>query len=707
MRRPKEVLNNTNIVVKLVLYSLYNIGKLYGPALDHLTKQYTELKKEKKEEQKNPQQEEEIYIKRQKEIMKEALEVLSSPAPKPKKELVIKRITQKPNFQNFNTIAEILEEKLKPLVSEIEKMEIILYETPEFMELVPYESREQCLLKIIGPGREAECKNKSLDYKNGFLSTGFISFCVTLALNVYLNIGGINEFVKNRSMDISNSIKEDIEDVVTSVETYFSFKEVETPLMDRYKIQFAEIMQSSVSIESKIDKLLRLNATNYQNTFQAILEIPNASYEYKIDKIMHSELTDYRNIYRYLIGKEDLPKRTVIQAILNSDIASYQTNLEFILNESGLKQYESMEYIVSSHHTYEELFSFIINEKSFTSKEKVWYSLMIKDTSLSTIFKDLVNSSGMTINQVMKDMVEADMISFTTLFDTFLDSKLVTEEEIMETLVSYHSTFNEVSLEDKIDWCLKTNLKEDTKIDTVWELLESYTLTEKEKFILDYYGITDYHDFINLYKKNPNKLTLDEIRLLALNEKVNLEKEKYIIEHYEMESPQQLYSTIGGVCAESDRTYDDCYGVSTVFWNRITDKKYAQIGKNPYLQYIEPGQFAVRYFGIDEDFIHPKDEYHRQIFNIGRQSFLNVFYMPYEEDIYGEEKIKHDFIEFRCRTEKNFPAELQITPRGNIYGIHKRGEVIYEDLYMARDLLSEKDKEILSKGLILSKMEEK
>ena len=96
------------------------------------------------------------------------------------------------------------------------------------------------------------------------------------------------------------------------------------------------------------------------------------------------------------------------------------------------------------------------------------------------------------------------------------------EKSYRLALISYKATFNEATIEEKINWCFNTNFPEETKLDTFYQLLKTYNLTEKEQFILEYYGITDYHDFINLYKKKTNKLTLDEKRLLALNEKVNL-----------------------------------------------------------------------------------------------------------------------------------------------------------------------------------------
>lgn len=185
-------------------------------------------------------------------------------------------------------------------------------------------------------------------------------------------MGGAKEI----GMEISDClewVQEDVEELLKNIENLFVTNEAKEELsIEPYKIQVEEILNNqTLSLESKIDKILHLNATDYQNTFDSIIKIPYVSYDYKIDKILHSQITDYRNIYKYLIENEDLPQDTTINAIANSDIANYQTNFYYLLKYSGLKQYESIEYIVHSNHTYEEKFSFITREESFTKKQKV------------------------------------------------------------------------------------------------------------------------------------------------------------------------------------------------------------------------------------------------------------------------------------------------------------------------------------------------
>ena len=514
-KQNNHVLNDrTNIVVKAVLISLYHIGSIYGPALDNLARQYVELKKEKKTT--NEKQNKIEYSKKQQEIILEAQKIISPMERIMESVLATKRIEQKGDIQFLNNaFMDVLKESLKMVLQEMPKMELILCQIPNQTEIVPFQAKEQWILDILKAGEELLNKENEIRIKRfakkakkientpkkELFSTGFLSLCITIALNIFLNMGGVKNYAKEIGMEISDClewVQEDVEKFFENIENLFVTNEAKEELsIEPYKIQVEEILNNqTLSMESKIDKILHLNATDYQNTFDSIIKIPYVSYDYKIDKILHSQITDYRNIYKYLIENEDLPQDTTINAIVNSDIANYQTNFYYLLKYSGLKQYESIEYIVHSNHTYEEKFSFITREESFTKKQKVWYAISIKGVSLKTIFKDLVNQKDLTLEQVIEDMIEADSIPFTTLFDTLLESKLVTTEEITKALISYKATFNEATIEEKINWCFNTNFPEETKLDTFYQLLKTYNLTEKEQFILEYYGITDYHDFI-------------------------------------------------------------------------------------------------------------------------------------------------------------------------------------------------------------------
>ena len=742
-RQNNHVLNDrTNIVVKAVLISLYRIGSIYGPALDNLARQYVELKKEKKAT--NQKQNKIEYNKKQQEIIIEAQKIISPMEGIMESVLATKRNEQKRNMQCLNTeFTDFLEEGLKKIWEEIgkidfilceaasknEKMELVLYQTPNQTEIVPFQAKEQWILDILKAGEELLNKENEIRIKRfakkakkientpkkELFSTSFLSLCITIALNIFLNMGGVKNYAKEIGMEISDClewVQEDVEKFFENIENLFVTNEAKEELsIEPYKIQVEEILNNqTLSLESKIDKILHLNATDYQNTFDSIIKIPYVSYDYKIDKILHSQITDYRNIYKYLIENEDLPQDTTINAIVNSDIANYQTNFYYLLKYSGLKQYESIEYIVHSNHTYEEKFSFITREESFTKKQKVWYAISIKGVSLKTIFKDLVNQKDLTLEQVIEDMIEADSIPFTTLFDTLLESKLVTTEEITKALISYKATFNEATIEEKTNWCFNTNFPEETKLDTFYQLLKTYNLTEKEQFILEYYGITDYHDFINLYKKKTNKLTLDEKRLLALNEKVNLEKETFVLEYF-FDSQTQLDDTIGGVAAEANWTYEDMYCVSSTFFNRVTDPEYSKKGTNPYLQLIAPRQFAVYYHGTYKDYAKPINESYAQKFNMARQAFLDRFYKHYKEEpmkVGIREDLDHDYLEFRSPTEVNFHGE-QFSKNGNVYGHHmQKGRIVIDErLIEIRDMLSEKEKKTLEKELVRYKTLEK
>lgn len=726
MNRYNHVMtNNTNIVLKAVLFSLYHIGKIYGPSLDNLAKGYVELKKERKtNHQKNDYHQVE-YRQKQKEIMNEAAKIISPLEIIMREELETKKIMQKPNVEIFNnSTMKHLEECLKTLLQEITKQEIILYEPTTKMEVTPFLSKEQFILETLERGnalikKEQENrlkvfakKTKTIEnpYKNKMSTKGLISLCMTLALYIFLNIGGTKEYAQELGINIAEEIKEDVNAILENIEQFFTAEELQTPVLDGYKIQFEKIINNKdLTPNIKIDEIIKLNATDYKTTFDTILEMPDLSYEYKIDKIIHSNRANIQAIYQYLIENEKVPQETKVNAILHSDITNYQMNFQYILKHSGLKQYECIEYIAHSKYSYEEKFSFITNYKDFTPEQKIRYSLLLKDAPFATIFEDLVTLEEVTVEQVIENTVASDLYSFKTIMDALVKCSRVSEEQFVNTLTSYTSDFHPVTLEEKIEYVLETNvLQENKKIDIFWNLLSSYTLTEKEQFIFDFYQITNYNDFINLYKIKPSKLTIDQQRLLMVHEKVNLEKEEFVIEHYEMESKNELYDVIGGVAAEANWTYEDMHSVSNVFFNRISDPNYySKIGKNPYLQFIEPHQFSVYFYKNYLDYVNPKSEAHAQKFMIAREAFLNMFSDPYREEEGVFVNLKHNYLEFRSPTEENFKG-VQVSRNGNVYGVPmKSARIIYDDLFERRDLLSEKDKEILEKGLIRTIKSEK
>lgn len=639
------------VAMNMVVISLLVINKAYKAHLDKLAKQYSKYNKVNHSNfAKNSKIGKEEKIK----VLKQVVAELPPAENILKDGLLHYPLTEISKYQLFSqSVEEMFYEKVKRL----QKMEIVPYQIPHYM--------------LVGAGL-SECaisKNYTVSLENTNLLNRLLpTLCVALSVAISLQIVELGTDVKREILDSA---------ILEEIETVFEYPEYFFP-MENYALSSTN--PHVVNIEREI---------TYQDQFGAILA-KNLPMKAKIEEILQSGFTDYTNTFSYILGIENLSIEDKVHFILQSNLTSYQNIFHFLLWDSGLMQFESMEYIVNSNiATYEEKFQFIAREERFTTEQKVWYALMIPNDSFERVFQDLLTMDGVSTDQIINTIIEADMVPFETLFNTILKSDVLPKEQFVMLLVSYHNNYNSATVEEKIHYMMQiTSFSDSFKADAYLAILSScYSLEESVDFILNDYGIT-YLDYLNYYTIASENLTSEQRMVLSLFERINIEKEKYILEHYAFESKEQLYAVIGGVAAESTNSYYDMYWVSNVFFNRITDCNYAKKGENPYLQFIAPKQFAVYASRAYKLYLTPSNQTRQAKFCIAKQAFYDMFYAGYDG-------IRHDYLEFRESSSTLYTH--YVVKSGNRYGVlmDTSKRIIYENLVEEELSLEEQDALVL------------
>lgn len=249
---------------------------------------------------------------------------------------------------------------------------------------------------------------------------------------------------------------------------------------------------------------------------------------------------------------------------------------------------------------------------------------------------------------------------FKTLFAYILSLDDLTKDQLTDYLTLYHASYNEVTLEDLVNYILEIDFfTSEEQINCIWTILSQYPLDYRIAFILDFHKIT-YRDYIDLFRKNQKEYSAKEMRIIQLFKKVNLEKEAYILKNYAFESKQQLDEVVAGGAAEGANSYDDLYCVANVFFNRITHPYYAQKGENPYFQFIEPKQFSVYGSGSYLKYLYPLNYQYDQKYQLAKLAFYDMFYLGYVG-------IVHNYTEFRSWDTFTY-SDHYVVSRGNRYG---------------------------------------
>ncbi len=346
-----------------------------------------------------------------------------------------------------------------------------------------------------------------------------------------------------------------------------------------------------------------------------------------------------------------------IETILFSKDANEEKwNRLFKLKEITLD--EKMSQILTLGNS-EEILQFIINTNHLTVKQKVWYALLIPNVSFEEVLKNLLTIQSVDQNQVIIHIIDNDMVPFQTLFDAILKIDSLTKEQLMYYFTYYHADYNAVSLDEMVHYvsALECFTQED-KANCIWMLLNENSLIEKEQFIWNFYHITE-EEYVNLHYMKPENLDENKSMVLQLLEKVNQEKEDYILSHYCV-SKEQLDTVVAGVAAEGAKSYKDLYYVANTIFNRCTSPLYAENGLNPYLQFIAEDQFAVYESGSYLFYLYPRNSTYAMKFDTAKQAVYDMFYAGYDG-------VVHNYIEFRSWDTVSF-SNIYIVENGNRYG---------------------------------------
>lgn len=433
-------------------------------------------------------------------------------------------------------------------------------------------------------------------------------------------------------------------------------------------------------MDDKIEQILHGDLTNTRNTFNFVLGIENASLEEKREAILHSGLADCTEIYDFLLSREELPFLQTMEAIVYSDVG-----------------------------TFEEKFDCIVSQKRLSSEQKIWFTLLIPNTPFEKVYQNLYQLPEVTEEQIIENTIRANIIPFTTLFNTVLNHNTLDSETIAYYIVSYNDNYNSVSIEEKFTYIQGIErFDEEVKIDYGWEVLKGdtleqfipgcYGLTMSEKIILDYYGM-DFNDYLALYKISTEEQTIEQRIVFQLFEKINDVKKKYVLEHY-FENENQFTVSNAIIAAEGGDSYYDLYWVANTGFNRTIDKRYIKShGTSPYQQLIADGQFIV----------YETDKYEVYLYSnsikaqYSELALCNMFYAGYEGRAHDYTEFRSSYVDiFSNNRAKDYTTGKKVSG-GNRYGGRKLQEsdiVIHEDLVRNSETLEETTSEEMARVLL-------
>lgn len=517
----------------------------------------------------------------------------------------------------------------------------------EKMEIVPYES--QSILAVASP----------------------VQMIKENAIDSFLSVSSINEVVDVKANTLSNRFNRmnlicNMAVAIILLHTFgMNIEKIES--FDTMIIEDMEdFLETSVLEESFEDK-----PTDYKTQFNEILSQEGISLDDKLDKIISSKITSIDNVFDFV----------------------------FEIENTELKLYDKMEKIIKCPNaTFEEKFHFISKREELTTSQKIWYTLLIPNFSFEKTYLYLLTIDEVSEEEVIENIIHADIIPFTTLFNTLLKQDNLNIENFAYYISIYNANYNSVTLEEKFSYILRIQqFDEEEKIDCIWELLkgdllnnvvpDSCGLTECEKFILDFYGMT-FSDYLDLYNVSIENQTSDQRMVFQLFERILDTKIQYILDHYAFMSMEQLIDVLGGVAAEGANNYYDLYWVSNVLFNRITDSKYVKKGINPYDQFIAKAQFSVYANGSYKLYIDATHPDYTKKYNLAKLAFCNMFYAAYDG-------IEHGYLEFRSSGTVEFSDNRAmdyenncIVVKGNRYG----GRILNEDLRIQYEYLYKGEK---------------
>lgn len=415
------------------------------------------------------------------------------------------------------------------------------------------------------------------------------------------------------------------------------------------------------------------------------------------DLPMKKEQKDYKIQFNKILAQEEIPMDIKLDEIISSKITSTINVFDFIfeMKNTELSLTNRMEKIAYCDiATFEEKFDFISEKEELTNAQKIWYTLLIPNVTYEKVYQSLLTLDGVTEEEIIENTICADIVPFTTLFNTLLKQENLDKEKFAYYLDIYDASYNTVTLEEKFAYVQGIQqFNEEEKADCSWELLNgnlfkkiipnSYGLTESEKFILEFYDM-NFNDYLALYDINFENQTREQQMVFRLFEKIADAKKQYTKENYDFELETQYVDVIAGVAAEGAENYYDLYYVSNDFFNRITDSKYVEAyGTNPYDQFVASKQFSVYANGSYKLYISSNRPDYIKQYALAELAFCNMFYAAYEG-------IEHNWMEFRSSGTIDFSNNQAIDyitncsiTKGNRYGgriINETSRIIYDNL---------------------------
>lgn len=671
MKKSTAVLTVNAVILGFVFLNAYK------PQLAELDDKYKRTKKNTKNKT--------VQRNEKKEIIREVVKVVGEP------EDLTKKALETTELSSINT-EKIIPTQIRDFI--VEKVESTSFE----LALVPinnevlYPTWETVIPKL--PSYNEEKGNQLNDIKmpsNKTLANYIKYACGALAIVTSLN------FVNTNTIDIEDvkfaieSAKEDIDEIFTdTLDTIVTLNNHEK-LVERKVNRIAESEQSNIlkltsifnleelSIEEKTREIIAINNIDYKTKFDFFMENPSYTLDETIRIITTSNLTTYENIFNYIMDIESLSLKEKIGYIESSNLVDYKKVFDFLLSKDNIPKSIAHEYITNSTlATYEEKFDYYMGV-DLGNYEKVWNILNIPNQEFSKIFRDLINDKTLSEQVIIENIMKSDLVSFKILFDNIKKIDGITETKLSEYIIYYNtyynSGYNTVSLEDLIHYTLNIDtFDHETKVNTIWGILDLLTLNEKSDFILNYYNMDFENDYIRLVTNFKTTPTEDEQIVIDLFDKINALKEEFVIENYNMNNSDEIKITAAGCAAEGARAYKDLYWVANTMFNRSTDPWYNKKGISPYLQFIDSGQFSVYANKSYLAFLYPKNDDDKAQYIRAYIALITMFYDGYDG-------IEHDYIDFRSSDSIDYSNNM-VVPNGNRYGkvLARKNRIEIEEL---------------------------
>lgn len=612
--------NNDNVkmaivTVNTVILMLLILNETYKPIIEKLAIEYKKLKKEF--QRKNNQ-------KTSRDLTMHMLEKAKKELPST--EVLLSEALTEKDIQSEIKKCEIISKEVKMYLTETVKN--LNFDMITSQQNYPRLAYAYPVAEVIEYPRYREIEASIFNSPKLF----FQSLCLSIAILISVNT--CEKAIENMSY-ANEKLISDIEDFVKYV----------VPMSNKANGAGRYNEMNVLEQESSVEKTLP-----YNEFFDKLLMFEGKSFEETLLEISNSKITSYNNIFDYILDSKIIAER--------------------------LQKPEKMKYIVDSYIANDdEKFAFLKARDDLTIQDKVWYTFMFPSMTLDRALEILFDTENLEDEEIINCIINNDIFTFTTLFDA-LDKRGVLNSDNLANYLKYYyynTSYNTVSMEELMSYIMHYNVfTSKEKINCLWEFLNTYSLEEKEGLVSNYFGI-EYRDYLNIYELDIN-LGENQEAIIEFYNKIAEEKEAYILAHYEIESKQELNAVIAGCAAEGAYSYNDLYWIANTIFNRITNPAYAKHGKNPFNQFIAPGQFSVYPSGAYLLYLNPNNVVYHRKYLIAKQALYDMLYASYDG-------ISHNYLEFRSWGSVGY-SNNYVVNGGNRYGgeMLESNRILYDDL---------------------------